>query len=323
MPVMGFRRDTRLVHDIASSNLYKMVDAEWVLARVDKESIESYGLLAGARIQTKKRHSIESATNKSVFILLGDFQKYVHLNGQPGAVSNYRWERPLLVVSSLGSSEDTQIYSAFYSGGTVIFRYNEKAEGAAKFNPVYLVPDEWAKFVVPAFKFQQANQALFDETKVAANFKPLTALLSDANPFNAIAAARVLAPQRGLDTAFVSSNLASSTGYTQAIFAYLTFKNAHQLRQEAIDNALGQVIDKAPSAATLKWITLGMTTAVNDDANSYFALKDRAKTLLLRVDKRQKTLSTKTPDDDYVNEQLIVARVRERPETPPQTRRTF
>lgn len=298
----------------------------WVFATVQPDKNSPENKIEGLYIDGSTGRIVKAPGSKDIHAVHGTVNTLALLGTLSKPPTRYQWDFPESFngFSSHNQSEDRLRFSPFYHvGGTIIFRYNEEAKNAAKFNPVYLVPDEWAKFVVPAFKFQQANQALFDETKVAANFKPLTALLSDANPFNAIAAARVLAPQRGLDTAFVSSNLASSTGYTQAIFAYLTFKNAHQLRQEAIDNALGQVIDKAPSAATLKWITLGMTTAVNDDANSYFALKDRAKTLLLRVDKRQKTLSTKTPDDDYVNEQLIVARVRERPETPPQTRRTF
>lgn len=162
------------------------------------------------------------------------------------------------------------------------------------------------------------SKALFDGTKVVANAKQLTALLDDANPFNAVAAARLLAPARGLDAPFISSTLSKSKDYTQAIFTYLTFKNAHPVRQAAIDEALERVIDKAPTSATLKWIALGITTAQGDDAQSYFALKDRAKALLLRVDKRQKALATKTLDDDYVNELLMSAQVRERPVVPPQ-----
>ena len=320
---MDLPRDSRIAHDAAFLHLHEMVDQRWMLSQIDQASIKAYGLIRGPKPGTEKEGLKKISQAPVVFILQGDFRKHIRLNGELVVISNYYWEMPLGTFSSVGSSEDTQRYSAFSSGGTVIFHYNEEAKNAAKFNPVYLIPDEWANFVLPAFKFQQANQALFDETKVAANLKPLTVLLSDANPFNAIAAARVLGPQRGLDAAFVSSSLDSSTGYTQAIFAYLTFKNAHPLRQEAIDNALGQVIDKASSAATLKWITLGLTTAQNDDAQSYFTLKDCAKILLLRVDKRQKMLNTKTPDDDYVNELLIVAQVRERPVTPPQTSRTF
>lgn len=315
-------RNARVIQDAVRCNFSKMAGEDWVLAQIDKESIESYGLLTGAQIRTKKRHSIESATTQSVYILLGDFQKFMPLKGGLKSVPNYRWERPLVMIASRGTSEDTQIYSPFYSGGTVIFRYIEKATNEAKFDSVRLVPDEWAEFVLAAFQFQQANKALFDETKVAANLKPLTLLLADKNPFNAIAAARVLAPERGLDAAFVENNLASSSGYLQAIFAYLTFKNAHPVRQAAIDEALGQVIDKAPSVATLKWITLGLTAAQNDDANSYFALKDRAKALLLRVDKKQKTLNTKTVADDYINELLMATQVRERPAAP-ETRRIF
>jgi len=319
-------RDDRLVHNTASLSFGIEANENWIFATVQPDKNSPENKIEGLYIDGITGRMVKAPGSKDIHAVHGTVNTLALLGTLSKPPTRYRWDFPELFngFSSHNQSEDRLPFSPFYyRGGTVIFRYNEKAEGAAKFNPVYLIPDEWANSVVPAFKFQQANQALFDETKVAANFKPLTALLSDANPFNAIAAARILAPQRGLDTTFILSNLASSTGYTQAIFAYLTFKNAHQLRQEAIDNALGRVIDKASSAATLKWITLGMTTALHDDANSYFALKDRTKTLLLRVDKRQKTLDTKTPDDDYVNELLIVAQVRERPVTPPQTRSHF
>ena len=318
------RRDERVVYDASSLSLAGEENCGLFAVKPDANSPEYKA--EGVYIEGSTGKTIKTPDFKITQAVHGTVTPLATLSIASTVPTRYRWNFPEFRSRSTSrhQSEDRLPFSPFYyHGGIVIFRYNEKAEGAAKFNPVYLVPDEWVKFVVPAFKFQQANQALFDETKVAANFKPLTALLSDANPFNAIAAARILAPQRGLDTAFVLNNLASSTGYTQAIFAYLTFKNAHPLRQEAIDNALGRVIDKASSAATLKWITLGLTTAQNDDANSYFALKDRAKALLLRVDKRQKTLDTKTPDDDYVNELLTVAQVREQPVTPPQTRSHF
>lgn len=319
------RRDERVVYDASSLSLAGEENCGLFAVKPDTNSPEYK--TEGVYIEGSTGETIKTPDFKVTQSVHGAITLLAPLGMTSKVPTQYSWN---FLSGRRGprshdhQSEDGLPFSPFYySGGTVIFRYNEKAEGAAKFNPVYLIPDEWAKFVPPAFKFQQANKQLFDETKVAANFKPLTALLADKNPFNAIAAARVLAPERGLDTAFVAKDLASSSGYMQAIFAYLTFKNAHQLRQEAIDNALGQVIDKAPSAATLKWITLGLTTAQNDDANSYFALKDRARALLLRVDKRQKTLNTETSADDYVNELLTATKVRERPATTIETRRAF
>ena len=236
--------------------------------------------------------------------------------------------------------EGNKAYAPFRDGGTALVRYHkieglkafdnshiptqadvdtDYSAGAKQFDPVYAIPDNWATFVLPAFNFQQSHKALFDETKVVANAKQLTALLDDANPFNAVAAARLLAPQRGLGVPFVLSTLANSSGYTQAIFTYFVFKNAHPIRQAAIDDVLVQVIDKAPTSETLKWISLGVTTAQNDDGQSWFLLKNRVKALLLRVAQRQKTLGTKTPDDDYVNELLINAQIRTEPAFIPPT----
>lgn len=320
------KRITRDASNMNLSGISARLGSNWILATIHWQSVEGFGLVPTdsgdhKTLTTPKGRVLAIPIDKYISVLLGTFSTLTSLQGKTLPYNEYNIERPRRTLSRANSDvrdESQQTFTPFDVGGTFIFQYQEQEKGLGfeKYNPTYVIPDEWANFVLPAFKFQQANKSLFDDKNVAKNQKRLLELTSDANPFNAVVAARVLAPARGLDAKFVKGHIAQTAGYQQAIFTYLAFKNAHPLQQESIDTALRQIVNNATSSAALKWITLGITTAQNDDASSYFALKDRVKAILLRVDKKQKELKTTTPDDDYVNELLISAQVRERPVTP-------
>lgn len=311
-------KDGQNVTFVKNFDFYSIFDnpeRHWVVAVINPATGNNVLQVRSMYMDVETGKIVQQPNKQDFYAVKGDLHILGTLTKGPDKKDwTYNWQIPGRLIESVSRAKPKttlQQYSPFVNGGTIVFPLDGNLKDPTQILPFYLVPDNWATFVLPAFKFQQSRKALFDETKVVANAKQLTALLDDTNPFNAIAAARVLAPQRGLDVPFITSTLSSSKNYTQAIFAYLTFKNAHPIRQVAIDSALSQVIDKTASSETLKWITLGITTAQNDDGQSYFALKDRVKVLLLKVDARQKALNTKTPDDDYVNELLTSAQVRQ------------
>ena len=333
-------RDTRILQYSPEIPFTKMLpDEDWRVAKITRGEGSPASRVIGWYFDNGLNKIVEPDGSRSGHFWFGSIATLQNITpGKSPFPDTYEWEVfPAFSVSrKANAKEEDKSYAPFRTGGTAIIRY-QKIEGirtydleraisidsikddytlgGKQFDPVYAIPEEWTPFALSAFKFQQANKSLFDDKNVVKNQKRLLELTSDSNPFNAVAAARVLAPARGLDAKFVKEHIAQSTGYQQAIFTYLAFKNAHLLQHEGIDTALRQIVNNATSSTTLKWIILGVTTTQNDDANSYFALKDRVKTILLRVDKKQKELKTKTLDDEYVDELLISAQVRERPVT--------
>ncbi len=141
----------------------------------------------------------------------------------------------------------------------------------------------------------------------------LEALLSDANPFVVIEAARTLEQSHLLDADFVRNHLVSATGWKRSAFTLLAMQQlpadknldlsdapltadavnvavSKALQGEPLADALGQVIANAKDAATLYDVAPGLHAAPQHTIISI----ERVKRLLQQVDARQVVLGTHT-----------------------------
>ncbi len=98
--------------------------------------------------------------------------------------------------------------------------------GSTRFQPVYLISDQWLPFVAPALKKIQASaDALsFDVKPTLDRRNQLQALLLNGNPFVAVAAAHTLEQAHLLDAEFVRGPLAKAKGIEQSVFVYLALE---------------------------------------------------------------------------------------------------
>jgi hypothetical protein len=200
-------------------------------------------------------------------------------------------------------------------------------QGKERFNPVYLIPDDWHDFVSPALEYYWKNTNLFDtrvsageENALAKNRVQLVTLLRNDNPFIAIQAAKTIRYTFGFDGSFVHEQLEQSTGFQQSVFTYLLLKEAANPKsREALTafQRLETLVDNADNAALLKWVALGAYTAPGVvvkfsriKPEDLSPIQKQSLILLEKIDKRQALIATKTAEDEYIDTLLKMAGLR-------------
>ncbi len=152
-----------------------------------------------------------------VLVVSGTVKVLAQLFGTTASPLSYSWESPPLEPLD-SQSEPLQV------GGTAILRVNKGKTGQAEFEPAYLIPPEWVSFVKPALESVRAKADLWKPETASAHRPQLESLLSDANPFVAIEAARTLEQAHLLDADFVRNHLASATGWKRSAFSLLAMQ---------------------------------------------------------------------------------------------------
>ena len=338
--------DDRLVHDAMTLHLEEVASNQsWAMAKVrpgtGSPSTREVGVYFD---QTGKLVKEPGARIYTLVKVFGVIQPLTTLSGTPQLPTDYNWEyEQNMRISPLGREEERYPIFLGGPGGTALFRINETGEGKDKFLPAYLLDEEWVPFVQPALKYVQANKEVFDSDLVHEHREQLQQLLSDPNPFLAIAAARTLGEARELDAAFVQGPLAQAKGLEQSVFTFLLLQQLPRAKRldlgddpvtpqkmtEAVGKAiagetpvenLGQFIDSAKDAETLKAVTIGLTALLDSPQGGIFT-EARVEGLLQRVLKRQKALKTNTEADAYLNASPVLMRLRQPSPATPQVQK--
>ena len=279
----------------------------WIVAQVIAQ--KPYATIPGGYIDGNTGRLVAPRNSHLIRFVHGSVKTVVQLSASTASTVDYKWQWNIF-------DPEERRFSPFRSGGVVVMRVNKQSSDAAQFQPVYLIPDRWVSFVEPAVKSVQAKAEMLKPKTASAHRKELEVLLSDANPFVAIAAAHTLEQAQLLDANFIQNHLLSSVGWERSVFTNLVLQQlpankdldlpdapltndtvndavSKALQGEPLADALGQFIDNAKDAVTLYYVALGLYAAPQHTNISM----ERVKRLLQRVDARQKALGTHTEAD--------------------------
>ena len=311
-------------------------DQWWVVAGVKPDAGSATAEIIPVR--GENGHLIEESDPLAICRYYGIIRPIVALMGSPQIPSSYKWEftSKIVIQPYQVSSEEVEEgaeYNRNYfifpvgPGGTAIFRINEAAEGPARFQPAYLIPDEWANFAAPALAFIRQNAALFEPDTARINQARLRALIGDTNPFVSIAAARTLIDAHLLQGEAAQQALSQSQGWRLSVLVYLLMmqpESPRQLPPDARTDTLeqlylaadkviaddplllliGQAIDQAKDAQTLQGLAQGLTAVMARNLSQGLFVSRRRTLLLERIARKQATLKTRTPADVYLDNLL-------------------
>jgi len=293
--------DGRTAHDVAVFNLRQIAAPQtWVVAEAEPDPFNPSPLIPYSNDNGIWGH--------------GSITVLSRLTGDAPPLTRYQWEwKPEFFHRFGGEEEGSNDFFRYGPDATTIVRINEETSPDHKFFPAYLIPREWAAFVAPALKVQANTDELTPES-IAAHRAQLEASLSDENPFVAIEAARNLGRAHLLGTDFVRGPLAKSRGFEQSAFVFLVLQQVSAtktLAKEPRLEAFGKIIDNVPNAETLKSFLVGIYAHRTEPSPDTLVTAERIKTLLRRVDARQKALGTHTAADAYLDLLLHINGVRQ------------
>lgn len=129
-----------------------------------------------------------------------------------------------------GAGELMDWYAPFASGGLALFQLSsDPATGnltSLPDPPPYMIPDPWQKDLGPAWQFLHAHSPLFLPKNTVHNQVALRKMLTDPNPFIAIAACRALTQTNLLSLPQMQAVLTQARGERQAAFLFLIMRAA-------------------------------------------------------------------------------------------------
>lgn len=226
--------------------------------------------------------------------------------------SSYIWASPSLIADSNFYRDPDWPFMG--SSGMVICPVNDGELGSRRFSPAYLMPPEWESFVKPAVAFYRSNAALLRPPPVQGQALPherqqkVERLLTDKNPFIAVAAWRLLIVSGGLDAAIARQELAQSRGMTQALFTYLLLTRLTAAEHAPYTQALLDMVNAAHTSSQLLGISIGVFASVQSETASVSEALDP---LLQALDSKQKALATDTAADRQLIDILVKCGVRQ------------
>ncbi len=325
--------DEALVRSLGRLDLSQVLpDQTWVVANVFPKG--SYSHIPGGYIDAKGQ--IHTPLNAHmVNVLKGSYKVLDVLAGTPAKESDYELED---TVRRNEGMEKLSVYQVFvYSPGTAVFRINETAQGIERFTPAYHISQDWAPLVAPALQQIRANPDWFRSDATDQHRLQLKVLLTNPNPFLAIAAGRSLSEAHQLDPL----SILQIRGLVQGVLTTLVLQQLPSdellpprekaptsqeeiladvrgaIGKEPMLNQMGQLTDSAPDSETLRQIAFGVVALFNGSPRVNIFTVERANFLLRRIDKRQAALGTHTDADSDLQNLLVLYGVRrQRPVTP-------
>ncbi len=329
--------DQRIVRDLSLFSFTQVSPStSWVVADVIPDSTSPSSVSVGAYIQAETGKTVVPPGSYEVITVHGSINILSVLAGIPQPLNRYEWEWKNPERSGPINTATPEENTSFFiggAGGTAILRINAEGIGENKFFPDYLIPREWTPFVVPALKYVQSHSEMFRSEEANTHRVQLQELLSDANPFIAIAAARTLQQARLLDANFVRERLTKVRGFEQSVFTYLALEQSpvgkapeatpnippapqdvvkggdEVMMEGTLAEEVARVVNNAKDSEALKAIALG----VSDSEQNTMLERERVSQLLRRVAKRQTALNTHVEADAYLDIMFNLLNVFPRP----------
>jgi len=299
---------TRITADISIFDLKDLMrspEQAWVVAGI-KPQVPNGG---------SSNAYVDSATGKLVvapngfeYVTLGGTFRVVATLASPVKKTVWMYNLILPIHDNFGvrSSSPEVRLMAFYRGGVAIFRIVDTQDNPQSFDPVYLIPEEWATLVGPALKYCKTHPKVFLESKVLKNQNELRRDLLSSNPFIEIAAYRTLSANQTLRKQYGFRPIAAATGFRQGILLCIALKNISAREETAA--GVTDYIDKAKNTAELEGITIGLVSSLREWGLSD---SDRALylSLLRKLVLRQTVLTSQNQQKDFITNLIANAQV--------------
>ena len=300
-------RDVMNIAELNLTSIDKNSKRPWILASIKHDATSGSVVVRSFGINGDTGKTIK-LDGKDTIKMSGDVHILSTLTGiAPKNDNSFNWEFPYNAAHIFGRPNNVIEDSAnkFRSfRGTAIFHLPKNWSIPEEVLPIYSIPDEWQKSVLPAWKYSQEHLGMFDAKLIEKNHQQLQELLKNENPFLAIAAGRLLTNEQSIDRKPIETALSASSKLRQAVFTYLLLKNSPPATDESVVKDMGDIVDAATTADSLQGIGLGALTALRENEHHVSFSGFR---LLEKLEKKQAALGSKTEADQYVNTILRVA----------------
>lgn len=301
-------RDWQAIRDIVGWRFRRVRDETGdvlVVGEIIPEPLSGMGRIPGAYIKAWSGEMVVPEDSCMVVRIEGTFSIISVLVGSPKKKKwEYEWEEKADFAYSSGprtQKERPRWYSAIdSSGGVVICRLNEKAEGRDQFTEIHLLPQGWKRFVKPAWDYYRENREVFRAEGTKRNRGRLLSLLRSENPLLAVEACRLVVEAGLADKEVVKNTIANSRAYKQATLLLVFMRNVAQENYEDFLALLTSLVDeKHEESEWLRGLALGFFVGSYDAPNS---ISYRMATRLLDVLRQRKESLKPAPETgDYVH----------------------
>lgn len=188
LPASPVAAETRMVHDVATLKLsdYRSADgASWVISIITPAADSGARVTGSTYFDTAKGQTVPVPDARRRYANRGTWQVVASSSPAVPATGRYDWltlawlpinRRPLPQTAE-------HLYSPFIRGGTIVYRWNQSAEGGEQFGNVRMIFPEWTQQVADALRSAPAGM------QDGASWPPqpaLDRLRADTNPMTAV-----------------------------------------------------------------------------------------------------------------------------------------
>ncbi len=305
-------QESRVISDTSQINLgmiNQQSDQPWVVAIIEPSS--NSGRLEGFEKDPKNGNLIRNPDIDVGQILDGSVIVSETLTKDPfKSTWDYKLKKSgrfngMLVGLPIGAFD---LFTPFERKNTIICRVREvnrdgnaaQQENYIPFSPLYVIPNEWRNFVLPALKIRQEKAAPFDLTDNQSR-QQLQDLINSDNPFISIEAYGTLVSLGLSDQKFFEGALLRSSNYKQSILVCISLLFGQEKDFLMFSNVINKFIEMAKNSSELKQIALGVYAARIAPQRSNLQLSQQTSMLLQKIFEQQKMLGEHSVNNDQLS----------------------
>lgn len=233
-------------------------------------------------------------------------------------VASYKWKQPAAGGYAIGAHE---VYLPFRQPSIAICQINEQAQDITKYHPLFLIPDDWQQYVLPAFHYCQTKPDIFSIYETEDNLEMRQQLLqpveirrlADPNPLIAIEMYRAFLQKYSevklpVEKARLLQTMAAQPDVIrQAALSALLLQWCQPAARPALQADFQKFISAANTSDQLEGIALGAIVTDEDYVTRRSineALHEFAISILVMVGAKQAALGTHQRSDLAIDEML-------------------
>jgi hypothetical protein len=288
--------DVRTMHDLAGLPLTLDRDppAEWLVVRVipalDSGAAERFGtavdIRTGQVVDTGTGEPVGPGTVPLVVVKRGHWELILAVAGSSAPNDGaYLWSEPLARTRILRPED---LYSPFVKGGVALCRYDSRADGPQRFDPLYLIPAEVSADIVPAYETVRRQPEVFRTESSDAPSGALLDLLTSSNVLLRVFAIRQMFHTGRHADVRLRTALLEASGLRKGIGIYLAATSPQSANENAVQALLTAAVDQASSVDDVKAVAVALL-AVNFLRPAALAARPWLPTLMLALRNRVST----------------------------------
>ncbi|MBE7465957.1 MAG: hypothetical protein HS116_20975 [Planctomycetes bacterium] len=219
--------DIFLMREVVSIDLgcIERRPGNWGLLMIKPSPLSSLALVGEIKIGSDGKQK-DSSLGSPIQNVSGVFEVQEIFSGEfDKKQAGYSWKKDASPKESFRGLPREDWTSIFYSkmGGLVLCSYDGSKSGRGRFVEGYLVPDDWAVYLIAALHERKANaESISKAAAIGSESEEMRQFLlrqaTGKNPFLAISAFKILCTDRSLDDTLVRDCIFTTTGIRQAGF---------------------------------------------------------------------------------------------------------